>query len=83
MKSYQYSDWGIHIVLCADVLDWSGVDREFIFRELFKFNRGGGQLGLHAGTFYGDSLVQGYTHALALINQCWVFKYCKVKINKT
>lgn len=24
--------------------------------------------GLHAGAFYGDSLIQGYTHALALIN---------------
>lgn len=43
------------------------VDREFFFRELFKFNRGGDS-GLHAGAFYGDSLIQGYTHALALIN---------------
>lgn len=42
MKSYQYSDRGIHIVLCVGVWDWSGVDREFIFRELYKFNRGGG-----------------------------------------
>lgn len=68
LKIYKYSDWGVHIiVLCAGVWGWSGVDREFIFRELFKFNRGGDS-GLHAGAFYGDSLIQGYTHALALIN---------------